>query len=36
VQLPSAGLPAGSTIDFTLFWVDAQIWDGQDHHVDIV
>lgn len=36
VQLPSAGLPAGSTIDFTLFWVDAQIWDGHDHHVDIV
>lgn len=35
-QLPTAGLPAGTRIDFTLYWIDAAQWDGHDHHIDVV
>jgi glucoamylase len=34
-QLPTATLPAGSHVDFTLFWTDTKAWEGNDHRIDI-
>ncbi|MEO7938830.1 MAG: glycoside hydrolase family 15 protein [Burkholderiaceae bacterium] len=34
--LPTAALAAASRIDFTVYWSDTGVWDGHDHHVDVV
>ncbi len=34
-QLPSDDLPAGSRIDFTLFWTETATWEGHDYRIDI-
>jgi glucoamylase len=35
VELPSAGLPSGTVIRFTFYWVDAARWEGEDFSIVI-
>jgi glucoamylase len=35
-DVPTAGLPAGSTVVFTFFWPEAGRWEGQDFAVALV
>jgi glucoamylase len=35
VALPTSGLAAGTRIDFSLFWLDSNGWEGRDHRIDI-
>ena len=35
VDLPTAALPAGTTIDFTFYWSGADRWEQRDFRVDI-
>ncbi|WP_370675593.1 glycoside hydrolase family 15 protein [Pleomorphomonas sp. PLEO] len=36
VDLPVAELVEGNTIEFTLFWLEQQTWEGQDHRIEVV
>jgi glucoamylase len=35
VDLPLAGLNVGETVQFTFYWLDQKIWEGQDYEVQI-
>jgi glucoamylase len=35
VDLPTAKLPAGTTVHFTLFWPEANQWEGTNFAVEI-
>lgn len=34
-DLPTAGLPPGSRVQFTFFWPDVNRWEGQDFEVNV-
>lgn len=35
VDLPTAELPIGSTVFFTIFWMQGNIWEGRDFQIEI-
>jgi glucoamylase len=35
VDLPTAGCPDGSVIEFTFFWTEAHRWEGRNHSVTV-